>query len=67
MGATAHAAWPDKPRMEGDKWDKFTEAVRKECGDSCRFFLIGGCKKRDECNRPHKVTQAFKKIQKEFS
>ena len=64
--ATAQSAWPNKPRMEGEKFERFCEAVRKGCGESCRFFLIGRCKKTD-CNRPHKVTEAFKQIQKEFA
>lgn len=60
------SAWPNKPRMEGEKFERFCEAVRKGCGESCRFFLIGRCKKTD-CNRPHKVTEAFRQIQKDFS
>ncbi|KAL3893699.1 MAG: hypothetical protein SGPRY_014052 [Prymnesium sp.] len=39
--------------MDGEKFEKFCGAVRKNCSDSCRFFLIGRCKKED-CNRPHK-------------
>ncbi|KAL3915110.1 MAG: hypothetical protein SGPRY_007372, partial [Prymnesium sp.] len=60
------SAWPSKPRMDEEKFEKFCEAVRKSCGEFCRFFLVGRCKKTD-CNRPHKVTEAFKQLQKDFA
>lgn len=37
----AQSAWPSKPRMDVEKLEEFCEAVRKSCGESCRFFLIG--------------------------
>lgn len=61
---TTQSAWPNKPRMEGEKFEEFCEAARKGCGESCRFFLIGRCCQKADCNRPHQVTEAFKKIQK---
>ena len=58
-------AWPDKPKLDNEEFEKFCAAVRTECADACRFFLIGKCRKAD-CRRPHKVPEAFLRIKERF-
>lgn len=59
-------AWPDKPKLDAETFEKFCAAVRTECADACRFFLIGKCRKPD-CKRPHKVPEAFLRIKERFN
>lgn len=59
-------AWPEKPKLEPGAFEKFCAAVRTECPDTCRFFLIGKCRKAD-CAKSHKVPAAFVKIKERFN
>lgn len=59
-------AWTDKPKLEAEAFEIFCAAVRTERPDSCRFFLIGKCRKAD-CKKPHKVPAASLKIKERFN
>lgn len=59
-------AWPDKPKLDPEAFEKFCAAVRTECPEACRFFLIGKCRKAD-CKRPHRVPEAFLRIKEKFN
>lgn len=61
------SAWPGKPRMDADTYASVCDMVRKECGDVCRFFLVGKCSKGAECPKSHAIPSAYAKIMEHFS
>ena len=56
------SAWPEKPRMDAETYASFCDRVRRECGDACRFFLVGKCSKGADCPKSHAVPPAYARV-----
>lgn len=60
------SAWPDKPRLDAERFKTFKAEVREKCPDVCTQYLIARCT-RAECKFKHEVPPAFAAIKQKYA